>query len=95
VSSLAERGSKPTQPQSGSPPDRRETRSVDFVRDWITQLRLRGGDFDKLAAQRACEAAFAARRAGSTAHEVFALARLAYYRELSRKSNNRVEQEAM
>ena len=95
MSSLAEQVSKQTQPQSASPSDRRETRSVEFVRDWITQLRLRGGDFDKVAAQRACEVAFAARRAGNTNHEVFALARLAYYRELSHKSNKRVEQQAM
>ena len=64
--------------------ERRSNQTVDFVRDWITSLRLAGGDFDERAAAEAGRAALAARRSGHTEADVFETARNAYYNALHR-----------
>lgn len=62
--------------------ERRARDTVPFVRDWITQLRLSGGDFTKAAARQANEVANAAFRRGIPMAEIFDLSRAAYYEAL-------------
>lgn len=71
--------------------ERRTAPSVDFVRNWITDLRLRGGDFRKEAAQAASEAAARARRLGYRPDEIFEIARHTYYRTLASIHNTEGE----
>jgi hypothetical protein len=69
--------------------ERRTARTVPFVRDWITELRLRGGDFSKEAARDANEFAYQAFRRGLRAEEVFDIARTAYYKILAEEIQRR------
>lgn len=62
--------------------ERRVGAYVLFVRDWITQLRLRGGDFSPVAASRANEVAYRALRQSAEPDAIFQAARSAYYSSL-------------
>lgn len=75
--------------------DRRTASTVPFVRDWITALRLQGGDFDEIAAHAANEIAFECVVRRLHPQEIFDAARAAYYSALPstrgasiRKSSN-------
>ncbi len=62
--------------------DRRRNASVPYVRDWITELRSKGGDFTPMAAREAGRAAYQAAKAGVDKEAVFELARTTYYLSL-------------
>lgn len=70
--------------QSGTV-DRRAAESVPFVRDWITQLRWAGGDFDKRAARSAGEIAFRLLHRGLSPGEIFQVARSTYYEAMDQR----------
>lgn len=59
--------------------DRRTAKTVPFVRDWVTDLRLSGGDFTRTAARTANAMAYESFRRGLRAEEIFEVARIAYY----------------
>ncbi|HEX2051644.1 MAG TPA: hypothetical protein VHJ34_13580 [Actinomycetota bacterium] len=73
----------------GGPPDgvaeRRLRRTLPQVRDWITDLRARGGDFDADAAAAAGETALRLHRAGLSPEDAFQAARTEYYDALARR----------
>lgn len=62
--------------------ERRAREHIPAVRDWVTSLRLSGGDFSREAAQLAQEAAWLARRSGGSVEDAFQTARVAYYEAL-------------
>jgi hypothetical protein len=62
--------------------ERRAPTTVPFFRDWVTDLRMRGGDFDQAAARAASEIAHACARRGLRPQEIFQIARAAYYEAL-------------
>lgn len=67
--------------------ERRSSRDIVPIRDWITSLRMSGGDFSRDAAVAAREAAWNARRNGGSLEDAFQSARVAYYAALDGKSN--------
>ena len=68
--------------------ERRLRRSLPQVRDWITDLRARGGDFDPEAAAAAGETALRLHAAGLSAEDAFQAARTAYYDALALRRGN-------
>lgn len=62
--------------------DRRTPTTVPFVRDWITNLRINGGDFSRTAARAANAIAYESFRRGLRIEEIFEVARAAYYTAL-------------
>lgn len=79
-------------PACGGPPEglaeRRLRRSLPEVRDWITDLRARGGDFDPDAAATAGETAMRLHAAGLAPEDAFQAARMAYYDALALRRSN-------
>lgn len=65
--------------------ERRLRRALPQVRDWITDLRARGGDFDPDAAAAAGETALRLHRAGLSPEDAFQAARIEYYDTLARR----------
>jgi hypothetical protein len=62
--------------------ERRRTPTVPRVRDWITDLRLRGGDFSQDAATIAGRVAQQAYQSSGSEDVAFQAARVAYFEAL-------------